>query len=252
MAVVFVLKKLITAFLLPQGFAVLLFVILAGVFKRCRVWFFVLAVLAYGLSIEPTANLIMVPLEDAFPAASIAKIKTCDAYVVLGAGVREDVPDLNGHAALSIYAMPRVVAAYRLYRINPKPIILSGGKVFNREAEADVAAAFLVSLGVPQKHIIREPESRDTHENALYVKRIADARKLKKLVLITSAYHMKRSVLLFRRQFADLAVYPSDYQTSRRGYDLLSFVPDAGQAATINLAVKEYLGTCYYSMFPSH
>ena len=106
----FILKKIITSIFLPLGFVIIL-LLLSGVFmkKKLRICAIILAVLIYVLSINPTAELFIRPLEDAYKPASLAEVATCDAYVVLGGGINENVPDIDGKGALSAYALPRVI-----------------------------------------------------------------------------------------------------------------------------------------------
>jgi uncharacterized SAM-binding protein YcdF (DUF218 family) len=242
----FIAKKIVTSALLPPGLFIVLLLLSAMFVKRLRLWSIIFACIIYVSSIEPMAELLLRPLEDAFQPSSMEEIKKCDAYVVLGAGVRDNVPDINGTGALNTHALPRVITAYRLYQINKRPIILSGGRIFKRATEADIAATLLMSLGVPKRHIFKEDKSIDTAENAEYVKTIADKLKVRKIVLITSASHMRRSHLLFSNYFREIAPYPTDYQTSRNSYDLLSYLPDTQSLESVSMAVKEYLGVCWY------
>ena len=246
----FILKKILTTMFLPLGFIIIL-LLLCALFMRKRLGAcaVILAALIYVLSINPTAELFMRPLEDAYKPASFAEVATGDVYVVLGGGINENVPDIDGKGTLGASALPRVVTAYRLYMIAKKPIIFSGGKIFNRAPEAEIAKRFLISLGVPPHHIITEEKSIDTFENAQYVKEIADRYQFKKIVLITSAVHMKRSYLLFSKRFKEIVPYPADYQISRGSYDVLSFLPNAWNLSLVESAVKEYLG---YPLLQTH
>lgn len=234
---------------LPVGFVILLLVF-SAVFIREKLRLFVViaAVLVYVLSINPTANLLMGPLEGAYSPPALESLKTCDAYVVLGGGINDNAPDISGVGTLGAFALPRVMTAYRLYVRVQKPIIFSGGKIFNRTTEAEIARKFLISLGVSPHHIIAEAKSVDTYENARYVKEIADRYRFRKIVLITSAFHMKRSCLLFGKRFKEIVPYPTDYQGSQDKYDLLSFLPNAWSTNIIELAVKEYLGILFYTV----
>jgi uncharacterized SAM-binding protein YcdF (DUF218 family) len=246
---VFILKKIITSIFLPLGFVIILLLLFAFFMqKRFRTLMVILAVLIYVLSINPTAEIFMRPLEDAYKPASFVEVSTCDAYVVLGGGINENVPDIDGKGTLSSYALPRVMTAFRLYLKAKKPIIFSGGKIFDRAPEAEIARRFLISLGVPSYHIITEAKSIDTYENAQYVKEIADAHQFRKILLITSAAHMKRSYLLFNKRFKEIVPYPTDYRTSRGNYDVLSFLPNAWSLGLVEFAAKEYLGILFYKL----
>ena len=234
---------------LPVGLVIILLVLSAAFMqKRLRACVVILAGLIYVLSTGPAAELFMRLLEDAYKPASFAEVATGDAYVVLGGGINENVPDMDGTGTLSSYSLPCVVTAYRLYMRAKKPIIFSGGKIFNKAPEAEIAKRFLISLGVPPHHIITEAKSIDTYENAQYVKEIADRNHFRKIVLITSAFHMKRSCLLFNKQFKEIIPYPTDYRTSRGSYDVLSFLPNAWNFSLVEIAVKEYLGILFYQL----
>jgi uncharacterized SAM-binding protein YcdF (DUF218 family) len=246
---VFILKKIVTSIFLPLGFVIILLLLAAILMrKRLKICVIILAALIYVLSITPAAELFIKPLEDAHKPASFTEIAAVDAYVVLGGGINENVPDIDGKGALNSFALPRVMAAYRLYMKAKKPIILSGGKVFNRAPEAQIAKQFLVSLGVPSYHIITETKSIDTYGNAQYVKEIADRLQFRKIVLITSAYHMKRSCLLFNKRFKEIIPYPTDYQISQGSYNLFSFLPNARNLGLVEIATKEYLGILFYRL----
>jgi uncharacterized SAM-binding protein YcdF (DUF218 family) len=248
---IFIVKKLITHCLLPPGIFIILLLI-AFVFLKRRLRFVALlfALFIYVLSIGPTKDLLLVPLEDSFPVPAIETVKTGDAYVVLGGGIYDNAPDVDGKGTLSGDALARVLAAYKLYRISKKPVILSGGRILGRTAEADIAKRTLLSLGVGEKDIITESKSMDTYENAMFVKELCDAHKIKRIVLVTSAYHMKRSHLLFSRHFREIIPCPAGYITSRTKYDALSFLPSAAALADLSLAMKEYMGIAFYRIKP--
>jgi len=245
----FLIKKLITYTIIPPGIFILI-LIFAGLFtkKRCRVFVLTLAALIYISSIEPTKDLLIKPLEDAYKIPSITEIKQADAYVVLGAGVHDYAPDIDGTGTLTNDATMRLICAYRLYRANKRPIIISGGQVMGRRAEAEISKRVLISLGVEEKQIIGEMESKDTYENAKFVKAIADMHNIKNIVVITNAYHMSRSMLLFGKHFKDPIACPTGYYTSRTKYNLLSFLPQGNNIDDIGIALKEYLGILFYKI----
>jgi len=59
---------------------------------------------------------------------------------------------------------------------------------------------------------------------------------------------MKRSYLLFNKQFNEVVPYPTDYRTSRGSYDVLSFLPNATSLGQVEIATKEYLGILFYKL----
>jgi uncharacterized SAM-binding protein YcdF (DUF218 family) len=246
--IAFILKKVVTYVLLPPGCFIILVLLSAFLVKR---WFRLVAVflaaLLYLSAITPVHDLLVIPLEDAYGLPSAAEVRKGNAYVVLGGGVYDFAPDIDGRGALSGEALSRLVCAYRLYRMDRKPIIFSGGQVFEGQPEAKVAKRMLLSFGVNEKDIIVEAASKDTHENAKLVKEIAERLKITRIVLITSAFHMKRSMMLFDKVFKGTIPYPTGYHTSRGKYNILSYLPDTGNLAGLALALKEYMGILFYN-----
>jgi uncharacterized SAM-binding protein YcdF (DUF218 family) len=80
-------------------------------------------------------------------------------------------------------------------------------------------------------------------ENARFTASISREKGFKNLILVTSGYHMPRSVLIFKRAGLNVIPYPTDYKTNATGYwDVFSFLPNS-YAFNINcMAFKEYLG----------
>ncbi len=247
----FLLKKTITAFVLPPGIFLVLF--LAGmlfVTRRFRSFLFCLFLLLYLVSIGPTKDVLILPLENRYPVPSWNEMRDADAIILLGGGAIEHAPDIDGQGALTGDSLQRLVAAYRLHAVLNKPIILSGGAISGEKPEAEISAEVLHRLGVKQQFIVTETKSKDTKENALYAGEICRKRNWNKIVLVTSAYHMRRAVMLFSKFFDHIVPYPTDYKTQRKNYDYWSFLPDASNLESTAAAVKEYLGIAYYSLTP--
>ncbi len=114
----FLMKKILTCCLLPPGCLIIL--LLVGVIfcrKRLRLFVVCLAALTYVIAIEPTKDLLLMPLENAFPVPSPEQIKKADAYVYLGGGLLDRAPDLSGKGMLGGEAVPRLLTTFRLYRM---------------------------------------------------------------------------------------------------------------------------------------
>lgn len=245
----FILKKIITLAILPPGIFIILF-LLGAIFLKKRLKLFVIsmAILLYIFSINPTKDMFLLPLENTFKPLPVDTIKTYDAYVVLGGGILGNAPDIGGKGIPGEDALERIVCAFRLFQISKKPIIISGGYTSGNVSEAEIAKKLLLSFGVDGSYILPESKSIDTFGNARYVKELAERHKITRIVLITNAYHMKRSKMLFDRHFNEVLPFPTGYKTSRMGYGVSSYMPNAGNAAIISLAIKEYLGIIFYKL----
>ncbi len=233
----FVLKKAISPFLLPPGLFVLI-LICSGLFFfrrsfRMGMLNIMTGLLIWLLSITPVSDRLMSGLEAGLrhpvhPAG--------DVIVMLGGGVSGNVPMSD--------TMGRIVTAASLYRVLRVPIIISGGAVHPwQKAEAPMDARYLENLGVPEKDLILEDKSRDTLENAIYVRKICEARHFAAPLLVTSAYHMKRSLLCFRHEKMRVTAVPSGLEAANARYGWSSYLPsELDRSGTF---LHEYLGMAY-------
>ena len=235
--------------LLPPGaFVVLLAAVAVRAFvrKQWQTGFLVLLLAgALGaLSVDPVADRLIRGLEErhAIPAHPEG-----DVIVLLGGGVYGGVPDLTGQGFPSDGMLPRVIMAARLQRKLGVPVVVSGGKVFDhKEAEAPAVSRVLADLGVPRGKILLEDRSRDTMENARYTKRILDERGFRAPLLVTSAYHMPRSVALFRKAGVAVTPVPAGFRTRKgKTYRWADYVPSAAGMLRSADALHEYLGLVY-------
>ncbi len=112
--------------------------------------------------------------------------------------------------------------------------------------EAYYATALLESLGVSRAQLTMEPRARNTQENAEFSKALAAPKSGERWLLVTSAYHMPRSVGLFRKAGFDIETYPVGWRVGERA-DLLTFSSVAldGLERT-DVAVREWMGLVVY------
>jgi uncharacterized SAM-binding protein YcdF (DUF218 family) len=247
----FIIAKLGNAFLLPPGLLVLLSLAglaLLGLRKRkaAAALLAAAAALLFLLSIEPVKDALILPLENAFPPLSESAAKNAEMIVILGGGLIASSPEEGGRAALSRAGLRRVYYGARLYERTGLPVLVAGGAPARAgDTEARVAARVLRELGVPADKILEEGSSRNTRENAAAVKRDFSPGLL---ILVTSAYHMPRSILAFRRQSLTCLPAPTDYRSRRGGYTLFSFLPAVDELADSSRALKEYAGLLSYRL----
>jgi uncharacterized SAM-binding protein YcdF (DUF218 family) len=246
-----VFSKILTALIMPPGCFILgaLLPLFSRPKKTVRYSLIGLAFLVYFFSIVPVRNLVLRPLEDRYPPLiGAGGIEGADAIVVLGGGAVAASPEEAGGDSLAPAALKRIFYASRFRDSSTAPYITSGGKVFDRgqEPEAETAARTLVRLGIPGERILRESESRNTWENARNVKRNYSPGKV---VLVTSAYHMPRSVECFERNGMNVVPAPTDYYIDRETPPGLSdFLPSMGVLYDTYRALHEYFGILYYRL----
>jgi uncharacterized SAM-binding protein YcdF (DUF218 family) len=248
--------KILTALILPPG-CIILGMLILGFIPRCRGsirWILRgMGVLCYLLAIEPIQDLILHPLEDRYPPlpveTDLPRDGAAEALVILGGGTIQGSPEAGEYRdSLSASALKRLVYGFNLKNRFTGAYVLTGGKVFDygQEAEAAVAAGILSLLGLEPKRILTETESRNTWQNA---RNVAERFGYQKVILVTSAYHMPRSVFCFEKNGIMVIPAPTDYYSNRnKSYDLFSFLPSMDAFFGTWIALHEYLGLVYYRL----
>ena len=241
------------AWILPPGIFILLIGIIGVMLvysRRWRIGIFNLAVglVLWALSTIPVANWLVQGLEADF---SFPANPSGDVIILLGGGVINGVPDVDGTAAPSYSSMHRIVAAVRLYQRLQLPIVVTGGRVFadNDIAEAAVAKRFLEALGVPGAQIILEDRARDTAQNARLTAAICRQRGFSRPIVLTAAYHLKRARLAFDAAGLPVTAFPAYFLGSRHAvFSPRHLLPSAGALQVSAKALHEWVGIWYYRL----
>ena len=253
------LSKLLPLFFYPLGLAsVGLVVALVALRKRPRI-----ATTAIALSLTLlllcsnawVAKYLVRSLE--WQNLPMAQLPNAEAIIVLGGATKSVfppriTPDLSEQG-------DRVIYAAQLYRQNKAPlIILSGGRIDWRgsgSSESTDMANILTSLGIPASVLIEEPDSLNTYQNAVNVKKILVSRGIDQVLLVTSALHMPRSLKIFQRQGMNVIPAPTDFLVSEGELQelgntpkaaILNLLPDTYNLHLFTNALKEYVGSFVY------
>lgn len=249
----FPLSKILGFFALPSNLIMVvgLFGVLLLVtrFKRIgRALMLVSLLLLAILGWSPLGNLLIIPLEERFPAWVPGKGEVT-GIVVLGGAVTSDVADTHGAPVLN-EAGERLTAAVTLARAYPRTkVIYSGGDaglVRNLGVEAPWALRLLRDLGIPEDRLIAEDRSRNTVENAVYSKELAAPKPGERWLLVTSAYHMPRAVGVFRRAGFEVEAYPVDWRTRGAIDAWRPFFSIGDGLRRTDTAVREWVGLFVY------
>ncbi len=198
-----------------------------------------IGIFIWMFSISPLSNALLNELESNF---YIPKKPEGDVVILLSYGTYENVPDLSGTGTPEPGMYGRLVTAIRIQKMLNVPIIASGtgGPIIKR---------FLIDLGIPSKMIITEEKSRDTIGNAGQTKEICKKYGFQQPLLVTSAYHMKRAILSFKKINMDVTPIPADFKTSKNmKYRWENYLPNVSNLEITSLAMHEYLGLLFYSI----
>lgn len=251
----FVLSKTLGYLLLPTNFLTAIGVVGAvlmatrfAALGRKLVIASVLLLVVCGLS--PLGQALIYPLEQRFPPWDAAR-GAPDGIIILGGSIDADLSVAHGTPVVR-GAPDRIIAAAALARRYPNArVVFSGGSanlIANDAREADFAGAIFESLGVDKSRLVMERASRNTQENAQFSKALVAPKDGERWLLVTSAFHMPRSVGLFRKAGFAVEPYPVDWRVGGRD-DLMtpSNVTVEGLART-DLAIREWMGLVAYRL----
>ena len=251
----FVLSKTIGIMLLPTNFligiGVLGALLLATRFASAGRKLLIASVMLLAIcGFSPLGYLLLYPLEQRFPPWDAARGAPA-GIVVLGGSIDADVSAAHGVAVVA-GAADRILASAALARRYPNArIIFTGGSpnLLSSDArEADYAASLFESLGISSERLIMERRSRNTQENAEFSKAIAAPKAGERWLLVTSAFHMPRSVGVFRKAGFAVEPYPVDWRTGG-GIDLSSFSTFASDGLErTDTALREWIGLAAYRL----
>ena len=181
-------------------------------------------------------------LEAPYPAVAPAKLPQAQVIVVLGGGIRppehgQTLPDLNS-------AADRVWHAARLFHAGKAPLlVLSGGSnpAVSASSEALAMRGLLTDMGVPDTALLLEEHSRNTRQNAQFTADLLRQRGVSRILLVTSALHMRRALSLFEAQGLTVIPGATDHE-ARHHFSAVDWLPDAGALDGSARAIKELVG----------
>jgi uncharacterized SAM-binding protein YcdF (DUF218 family) len=248
----FILKKLITIVILPPG-SFIFIQLLAGIWmwrrnqRRFALITIAMALMLWALSTATISCALIRTLE---AGLTIPKHVQGDVIILLGGGVSDGVQDLTGSGTPSEDMMARLVTAVRLQRQLDIPILFSGGNPDDSKTpESLVVGRFLADLGVKKSQVLLESRSRDTQENALYCREILRQHGFSRPLLVTSAYHMRRSIQAFQKAGVPVTPLPAQFMTGAAvTFHWGDFLPYAGSLLNSAAALHEYFGLLFYRL----
>ncbi len=202
--------------------------------------------LAFGLL--PLGKWLIAPLEDRFPPWDDSRGAPA-GIVVLGGAIDPEFAVSRRGSELN-EAAERITVIGALARKYPSARILySGGNgslLPRGGSEAQIAGSLLETLGVPASRLILEDRSRTTAENATFSRDVAMPKPGERWLLVTSAYHMPRSIGAFRKAGFAVEAYPVDYRTTGAADRWIPFDSMAAGLRRTDTTAREWFGLLAY------
>lgn len=179
-----------------------------------------------------------------------------EAIIVLGGGTRPRIPPRPWYEVNE--AGDRILYGSWLYKQGKAPLlVVTGGRADwygeGGNPESEDMAAIAEAMGVPASAIIQESQSFNTRDNAVNTKHILDQRGINKVLLVTSALHMPRSMEIFRKVGLEVIPAPTDFlsvnnENSKGLAIVLDLLPSAEALKNTTNAIKEYIGLFIYQL----
>lgn len=239
----FLFKKIVSAFLMPVPIGlILLFIafiyLIFNSYNKAKIYSF-LSILWFGLlSFQPFSNAILAPLENSHKA--LLSTPNVEYILVLGSGHSSD-DSLSITSQVKTTAINRLIEGIRHYKnLENAKLIVSGYSGFDKNTHAFMQEKLAISLGVKKEDIIRLDIPNDTHQEVIESKRIIGENGF---ILVTSASHMKRSMLLFKKEGLNAIASPTNHLAFEdKGY---KEVFSSKNLEKVEVAFHEYIGIAW-------
>lgn len=247
----FLLSKLLTFIIAPVVWIIALF--LVSIYsknerrrKKCFLW-------AFGLLVFFTNSFIFDEFARAWemPATHYEDLQMYDVGIVLGG---MSVYDEEYDRVQFYRGADRLLQAVELYKLGMiKKIVFTGGsgRILHPEMkEGNYIKRYLIFMGIPEKDFIIESKSQNTHENALYTKNLLEEKKIKgRFLLITSAFHMRRSMNCFAAVGMEVEPYSTDRFAGPRKFEFDHvFIPNISAMDDWTVLIHEFVGYITYKV----
>jgi uncharacterized SAM-binding protein YcdF (DUF218 family) len=256
------LSKFLPLFFYPLGLSVIILVVALLTTKNRNwrtAWIVIVLTILYLGGNRWISNTLVHSLEKKY--APIQENQKAEVIVVLAGGTESleyprQMVEVNG-------AGDRILYAASLYRQGHAPnILLCGGDIpwmdYSASSPAEDMAAIMAEIGIPGEALWLEGESQNTSENAVNCANIARERGIIRIILVTSAMHMPRSMMMFEDQGLEVIAAPTDFSITDASWEalwhgkleniLINLMPSAGNLSQTTNALKEYMGMLWYNL----
>lgn len=212
--------------------------------------------IALGLAIVTAASLPVVakyllrPLEEQYPPLALAGIAKldADAIVVLGSSRYRRAPEFDGQDDMRQLALERLRYGALLARASGKPLLLAGGKIEGEEFSESETMAKVLSrdFGIEARWL--EGRSTNTRENARFSAEILLPLAVRRVVLVTNAFHMPRAVSEFEAAGFIVVPAPTAFMTGGEPSTLVDWLPRYEATRSTGYGLHEWIGLLWYRL----
>lgn len=244
----FLLKKIVSALILPPTSLVLLAFFGLWLTRKHPKTGRILAALSLVtlliLALPVTGKALLKSLETSPPISEV-QLKDIQAIVVLGGGKNNEAPEFDNQDTVNRWTLQRLRYGAYLQQQTGKPILVTGGAPYGGRPEA-VTMAETLKRDFHAKKIWIEDQSKDTAENATYSATILKEHGFQRIAIISQAWHLPRAIPLFEQQGLTVYPAPTGFTTTEKQV-VAKWLPNASALDKSSIALKEYLGRIFSS-----
>jgi len=239
------LHKILPLFVLP--IMLFIIVILIGLIKNNKKLIYVAVGVLYIISTPIFSNNFFKLVEGNEYRKPISTIDSTDAIVVLS-GMLE-INEVGDSTYVEWGDPDRFFGGIALFKAGKaQKLVFTGGKMpWNKakKTEGDILKEYAVTNGIPSENIFVTKDVENTADEAVAVKELISP--IKRIILVTSAYHMYRAKLLFEKQGFEVIPYKVDYKMTRnKEITILDFFPSEESLKITEMGIREVLGRLFY------
>ena len=246
----YLLTKLLPLFILPLGFSI--FFLLFNFKKLSKKKIFAVILILWTFSLGLVADFFWKIIEYPWQRIDENDAPIADAIIVLSSGGRPKAP---GKANIYEWRDPdRYFAGISLFKKKkaPKLFFTGGNTPYGNEFkdEGTLYKEHAISLGIPLNAITTTNKVFNTSQEALEIRRnFNQMNSSSKIILVTSAFHMKRAKKIFEMQDFLVYPFPVDFKTSKTSQwqNPYLWIPNAESLSRSSQALRELLGRTIYS-----
>ena len=239
----FFLRKLAEALSLPVGLCILL--VMAGTLSRRR-WLAWCGVAILWIAATPeTGFWLMGPLEAVYPQMSVLESPDADAVVVLAGGI------VRGYSKAGLQWGPasnRFFTGIDLMQAGKAKVLVltnGSGEPDKVQTQGEILREEAIRRGVPRENIILTGPVLTTEEE---VRKIAALPGIRRLILVTSAFHLPRAAMLFNAFGLEVLPFPTDQHKLRERSRVRELIPEGRGILQTETALREYYGLAVYKI----
>ena len=242
------LHKILPTFVLPIMLVII--VILIGLIKNKKKLIYIAIGVLYVLSTPIFSNSFFKLVEGSGHddyRKPISAIDSADAIVVLS-GMLE-INEVEDSTYIEWGDPDRFFGGVALFKAGKaQKLVFTGGKMpwdKAKKTEGEVLKEYAISNGIPSEKILVTKDVENTADEAVAVKELISSSK--RIIIVTSAYHMYRAKKIFEKQGFEVNAYKVDYKSERsKEITIIDFLPRAGYLKNTEIGFREIVGRFFY------